>query len=36
MKSVYSQYTVEPQFSDTKFSDNPWYSDSFDADHFLI
>ena len=28
--------TEDPRFSDTKFSDNPWYSDSFAADHFLI
>ena len=28
--------TVDPRFSDTKFSDNPWYSDSFAADHLLI
>ena len=28
--------TVDPRFSDTKFNDNPWYSDSFAADHFLI
>ena len=27
--------TVDPRFSDTKLSDNPWYSDSFAADNFL-
>ena len=28
--------TVDPRFSDTKFSDNPWFSDTFAADQFFM